>query len=264
MEIVGAARSDTAAARLAERGGPSVLFDYDRPETLRPALKGVDVLFLATGYSVDMLVQSKRTLDAARDAGVAHVVHLGALADPQTTHAHFAWHQMVERTVEAMGFSWTHLHPNFFIDTVWAGLTRRPDRLVHFVGDRPVSWIAARDIGAVAAEALTRPETFAGRSLPLASEALSFGYLAALLTRVLGLAVTYAPRPAEDLLPILLRQGMEPTYAAGLASGVAAIAAGDMPEAGATFDTVEQVTGRPATTWAAFAEARKDEVARLE
>lgn len=264
LEILGTARSDKAADWLRTRNIRPVAFDYDRPETMGPAMEGVDSLFLATGYSVDMLVHSKRALDSARRAGVTHVVHLGAHADPATPHAHFAWHQMIERAIDGMGFSWTHLHPNFFIDTVWSGLRHRPDKLVHFVGDRTVSWIAAEDIGAVGAAALAEPERWAGQRLPLASEALSFGALAAALSPILKREVRYAPRPAADLLPILLKQGMEPTYAAGLAASVADIEAGAMPEAGATFDTVQKVTGREPVLWADFARARRHEIAPSE
>ena len=39
---------------------------------------------------------------------------------------------------------------------------------------------------------------------------------------------------------------------------------GGMPEAGATFDTVERVLGRPAIGWADFARSHKNEVARPE
>jgi hypothetical protein len=53
---------------------------------------------------------------------------------------------------------------------------------------------------------------------------------------------------------------MEPHYAAGLAEGVAAIARGDMPLAGATYDTVREVTGRPAITWKTFIEARRQQL----
>ncbi len=260
LEILGTARSETAARRLRAQNIIPVTFDYDRPETMAPALEGADALFLATGYSVDMLVHSKRALDAARAAGVQHVVHLGALANRETPHAHFAWHQLIERAISAMGFSWTNLHPNFFVDTVWAGLRRRPDRLVHFVGDRRVSWITAADIGAVAAAALTEPDRWAGQDLPLAGEALTFEDLAAMLTSIFGIEVRYAPRPASELLPILLRQGMEPVYAAGLAASVTEIEAGGMPEASATFDTIEHVTGRPAVGWADFARDRLGEI----
>ena len=260
VTVLGTARSDASAMALQDRGVTAVPFDFDAPATLRPALDGVDTLFLATGYTVDMLIHAKRTLDAAHDAGVSHIVHLGALAAPDTAHAHFAWHQMIEYTIKAMGFSWTNLHPNFFMDTVWQGLRHRPERLVHFVADRPVSWIAAHDIGAVAAHVLTQPDRWAGQDLPLAAQALTLPDLARLLSRVLGYDVSYSPRPADSLLPIMLKQGMEPAYAAGLATGIAAIEAGQMPESTAVFDTVRTVTGRDALTWQDFATAHRTEL----
>jgi len=260
VELLGAARSEDSAAKLRTRGLNPVAFDYDSPSTLRPALRGVDSVFLITGYSVDMLVHSKRLLDAAKAEGVRHIVHLGALAADDTPHAHFAWHQMVERTVEAMGFSWTHLRPNFFIDTVWNGFRHRPDRVVHFVGDRRVSFVCARDMAAVGAEALKRPDAHAGKTYPLAVEALTFAEVAQILSDVTGRPVDYRPRPAADLFPILQKQGAEPAYAASLAEGVAATERGEMPLADAVFDTVEQVTGRKGTGWREFAELHIREV----
>ncbi len=203
-----------------------------------------------------MVVHSKRLLDAALAEGVRHVVHLGALAPEDTPHAHFAWHQLIERAIQAMGFGWTHLRPNFFIDTVWAGFRHRPDRLVHFVGDHPVSWISGQDIAAVAAAALIDPAAHAGKVYPLASERLSFGEVAAILTEVTGRTVEYRPRPAADLPAILQRQGMEPVYAASLAAGVAAAERGELPLADAVDDTVRTVTGRAPIGWRAFAQAR--------
>lgn len=254
--LAGAARSDKAGDRLLGQGFTPVEFDFERPETLRLALRGVDAVFLATGYSVDMLVHSKRLLDAAQAEGVAHVVHLGALASPDTSHAHFAWHQLIERAIEGMGFSWTHLHPNFFMETVWRGFCHRPDRLVHFIGDRDVSWVATEDIAAVAACALLDPERHAGQAYGLASERLSFPDLANVLGDVTGQPVRYDPRPATDLLPLLLKQGMEPHYAEGLAEGIVAIEAGTQSGAADVFDTVREVTGRAPITWAAFARDR--------
>ena len=42
------------------------------------ALKNITSIFLITGYTVDMLVQSKSLIDAAKRNGVNHIVHLGA------------------------------------------------------------------------------------------------------------------------------------------------------------------------------------------
>ena len=261
VRVLGASRSPAGDAAIVAAGHRPVRLDFDAPQTLGPALDGVDALFLATGYTVDMLVQSKRVLDAAKVAGVRHVVHLGALAADDTPLAHFAWHQLLERTVEAMGFSWTHLRPNFFMDTAWAGVRARPDRIVHFVADRPVSWIASEDIAAVAAAALLDPAAHAGKAYPLASERLTFTEVASVLSEVTGRTVEYRPRPAADLFAILQRQGMEPVYAKSLAEGVALAEAGNLPLADAVYPTVEEVTARPATTWRAFAAARLSDLA---
>lgn len=260
IELLGAARGQQGAEKLRKEGLEPVHLDYDAPETLRPALVGVDAIFLVTGYTVDMLVHSKRMLDAARAEGVGHVVHLGALAAEDTPFAHFAWHQMIERTIEAMGFGWTHLRPNFFIDTVWNGFRQRPDRIVHFVGDRRVSFVSALDMAAVAAEALREPDVHSGKTYPLAVEALTFAEVAAILSEVTARPVEYRPRPAADLLPIMLRQGAEPVYAASLAAGIAATERGEMPMSDAVFDTVERVTGRKPTGWREFAINRMSEL----
>ena len=260
IALFGAARSVASADTLRAKGFTPTPLDYDRPETLRPALEGIDSVFLITGYTVDMLVHSKRLLDAAKAAGVRHVVHLGAHAPDDTIHAHFAWHQLIERAIESMGFAFTHLRPNFFMDTVWAGFRHRSDRLVHFVGDRRVSFVAAEDIAAVAAEALRDQQAHEGKAYPLAVEALTFAEVAALLSAATQRSVSYRPRPAAELLPALLKQGMDPVYAAGLAEAVAEIEAGAAPFADTVTDCVEQVTGRAPVRWLDFVERHRAEL----
>ena len=61
---------------------------------------GIERALLVTGYTVDMLRQGKEFLNAAKRAGVKHVVHLGACGDDDTRVDHYAWHQFIERYVE--------------------------------------------------------------------------------------------------------------------------------------------------------------------
>ena len=69
VEVVAAARSPE---KLAHLGIPVVRLDLDDVATLAPALEGIDRVFMVTGYTVDMLRQSKDFLNAARRAGVRH------------------------------------------------------------------------------------------------------------------------------------------------------------------------------------------------
>lgn len=59
--------------------------------------------------------------------------------------------------------------------------------------------------------------------------------------------------PSRDAqVAALVASGREPVYATARADYVEAINAGAVPDAGETFDTVEQVAGRPGMTWEGF------------
>jgi uncharacterized protein YbjT (DUF2867 family) len=73
-----AARTPERCLALQQEGRDAVLLDLDQPNTFATALRGVDRVFLLTGYSVAMLVQSKAFVDAAKKARVQHIVHLVA------------------------------------------------------------------------------------------------------------------------------------------------------------------------------------------
>lgn len=234
---------------------PSVLgiatptrFDFDDRASVRAAVQGVDALFLATGYSVTMLVQSQCVLEEARRAGVQRIVHLGALTDEDDRHAPLIWHQFVERYVEALGFEFVHLRPSFFMETVLAGIGRAKGRLYHFFGDAKVAFTSVDDIAEVAAAALTSAD-HAGRVLPLATAPITMAEVAAALSRAWGAEVPTRACPNDDLLPMLLKTGMEPCYAAGLSDHMRAVAEGRCTTVADAFATTRDVLGRLARSW---------------
>src|SRR5260221_4290930 len=109
---------------LAVQFGASRFIDLDDPRTFDDALKGITGIFLITGYTVDMLVQSKSLIDAAQRNGVSHIVHLGAFTRDHDAYATvFGWHQMIETYLRDSGVAWTNLHPNMVMQSflsVWA------------------------------------------------------------------------------------------------------------------------------------------------
>src|SRR3989442_2051802 len=107
---------------LADQFGASRFIDLDDPRTFDQALKGITGVFLITGYTVDMLVQSKSLIDAAKRSSVNHIVHLGAFTRDHDAYATvFAWHQMIETYLRDSGIAWTNLHPNMFMQNFLPG-----------------------------------------------------------------------------------------------------------------------------------------------
>src|SRR3981081_4042166 len=69
-------------------GKDAVLLDLDQPETFPEALTGIDRLFLAPGSPLAMGQQSKTIVDAAADAGVKFIVHLGIFGNGRLTYSY--------------------------------------------------------------------------------------------------------------------------------------------------------------------------------
>jgi NAD(P)H dehydrogenase (quinone) len=270
LTVRAAVRRQGAAESLLRRGAEVAFLDLDGIErhplgehtALRDALAGVDRLFLLTGYTVDMLVHSKAVIDAAQRAGVAHIVHLGALASEDTTIVHFGWHQMIERYIESSGIAFTHLWPTTFMQNVVRFSLRPGGVLQHFIGDARVSWVDTDDVARVAATVLRAPREHAGKSYPLGVEALSLYEVATILSDTIGVPVRYEPRSPDDFLEAVLANNLvEPAYARCVHNVFRRTAEGSMPEAeAAVFDTVERVTGTKPTCWRDHALAHREEL----
>ena len=258
IAVVAGARSAVKRERLAALGVEVVHLDYEDAASVRAAVAGAKRLFLATGYSVDMLVHSKTVLDAARDAGVEHVVHLGASGSDELPYAHLIWHAYVERYIEALGFGYTHLQPKTYMRNVLAVIRPGSTVLRQFVGDARVAWIDPDDIAAVAAAALLDPAAHRAATYRLAVEALPMKEVAATIAAVTGIPFTYEARDPADLLAVLLKSGMETVYATSLARAIGAAARGEIPGLAEVNDTVEKVTGRPGMRWVDFAARHRE------
>ena len=184
--------------RLCGEGKEAVHLDLDDPQTFPLALAGVDPLFLLTGYTVAMLTQSKTLVDAAKKAGVKHVVHVGIFGEWNCTDPRFAWHQLIESYIKASGMAWTHLHPNVFMDNLLNFTAPRADRLTLYWKNRSVGWIAASDIAAMAAAVLNQgAEKHDGRDYWMSTEVLGSSEVTAILSEVTDRSIRFNPPGAR-------------------------------------------------------------------
>jgi NAD(P)H dehydrogenase (quinone) len=258
LDVVAAARNPSKAAHL---GVPVVHFDLDEIETFAQALEGVDRLFIATGYTVDMLRQSKDLVNVAKKAGVKQIVHLGACGDDDTRVAHYGWHQFIERYIEWSGVMFTHLRPEIFMQNLlgYGGESYvREGVISHYVGSARLSWVDCEDVAAVAAACLSDPERHAGKTHRLGYEAKSYYEVADAFTDALGQPFSYRPRPPSEFLRNVLAAGAEPAYMKCVFDSYSDLTDGKDIGADQVFDNFTRITGAHHRTIADFASKYAD------
>ena len=109
-------RDPNKAAGTLGAGIEIVEADYARPDSLAPALAGVERLFLLCGANQRKAELEIGVVDAAKAAGVRHVVKLSVLdADERSSATVLRDHRRVERHIEGLDFEWTHLRPTLFM-----------------------------------------------------------------------------------------------------------------------------------------------------
>ncbi len=253
IEVIAAARSPEKAAKL---GVPYVHLDLDDFSTFAPALEGIARIFMATGYTVDMLRQSKDLVNSAQRAGVQQIVHLGACGDDDTRVSHYGWHQFIERYIAGSGVMFTHLRPEIFMQNLlgYGGESYVNQGVIaHYVGGARLSWVDCDDVAAVAAACLTEPENHANATYRLGYEAKTYYELAEVFTKVLEQPFSYEPRPPSEFLQNVLAAGAEPAYMKCVFDSYTDLTNGVDLKADEVFDNFRQITGRSPHTIADFA-----------
>ena len=239
IEIVAAVRSPEKAVPFTAKGISTVILDFDDESTHLPAFEAIDRVFSVTGYTVDMLRQSKTLLDNAKKAGVKHVVHLGACGGDDTTVAHWAWHQLVERYIEWSGFSFTHLRPETFMQNVlsYGGKSVINQGVINaYVEDARLSWVDVEDVAQVAALALEDLEKHSGQTYRLGYDAINYYEMAELMTEIIGKPFRYEPLSPEIFLRAMQDAGAEMAYMNCVYDHWKRYAARTIPGADETFD----------------------------
>lgn len=241
------ARDPGRAPRLP--GGRVVRASYDDAASVVSALEGIEVLFMVSAAeSADRLEQHRTFLDAARRAGVQHVVYTSFFgAAPDATFTLARDHAATEQHLRASGMSWTLLRDNFYLDFLPAlvgedGVIRGP------AGEGRVAAVARDDIARTATEVLLSAERHAGATYDLTGpEALTLAEVATVLSTHLGRPVTFHDETVAEAYASRARWGAPPWQIDAWVSTYTAIAAGELARVGGD---VERITGIAATSLA--------------
>lgn len=212
FDVHGTTRSDSGY--LSSIGVTPVIADYtQRPDLDRAfAQSQAKKAFVLTDYfraartSVDLEVaQGKRAIDAAKEAGVDHLIFM-SVADAERfddkTH-HIKAKVTLEAYLRQSGLKHTILRPSAFFENLDDAANWNPLKKgrVSFLSEKPLKFCSTYDIGRAAAVIFANPHDWFGKTLDIVSWKGDLSDIARALETVSGTRV----RP-QLAMPIVLRR----------------------------------------------------------
>jgi len=231
--------------------------DLTKPETLPPAVAGVDRVFsLAVGPQIG--AQEDNLAQASKKASVRRIVNISVLGAGEAGRGGVAeWHNAGERAIQNSGIAWTFVRPGAFMSNAlfWRGSIKSLGKVFSNCGDGKTTPIHPRDIAAVAVRALTAPG-HEEKAYPLTGpQAISVAEQVRILSDAIGKPIEYVPITDEVAREQMLKAGIPGPYIDALLPFGAHVRAG---KAARVLDTVEQVTGKRPLTFADWAREHAD------
>ncbi len=250
LKIRATFQSPDKAAK-APAGMEGVIMDYAKPDTIRPALHGVEKIFLVGPPVRDLPAMEANFIKEVRAAGRKHIVKLSALGGRESMFP--SGHRHSEENIEASGLPYTILRPNGFMQNLVnynAGTIRSQNAFYGCQGNGAVSVVDIRDIAAVAVMVLAATG-HEGKSYALTGgEALTNGHVAEKISRVAGRKISYVDLPPAEFRKALLSAGMPEWSADALLDLQRLYREG---KASLVTDDIERLTGRKPITFDQFA-----------
>ena len=231
-------------------GVPTVQGDLDQPETIPPALEGVDSILLVAG-GWDIPAEEVNVIEAAERAGVAHLVLLSSLG-VEAGVASGPLHAPGEARIRSSSLRWTILRPGFFMANamMWRDSILAEGVIYEPTGTGRHALLHPADVGDVAAEVLAS-DGHHGRTYDLTgSDALTTADCAAALSAVLGRDVRHVDIPDAVFRDGMTKAGAPPALVDNLARYYAMVKADDFAM---VTPTVPEILGRPARTFGEWA-----------
>jgi uncharacterized protein YbjT (DUF2867 family) len=209
--------ADRDEEKLKERFGDlmeTVHFDFSKPGTYEATFNDVQKMFLMRPPQItDVKRCMFPAIDAAKRTGVKHVVFLSLIGIEKLK---FVPHYKVEQYLQELGIQTTFLRCSFFmqnLNTMHRKEIQERSEIFVPVGKAKTSFIDVRDIGAVAALALTEDD-HAGRNYDLTGdEGLDYWETARILSETLGREITYRDPNPVSFLTQTVRGGTPFRYA---------------------------------------------------
>ena len=243
-------RDAAKAEPLKAAGAEVVVGDLDKPETIAPAMEGVDKIYLLTWNGPTAVEQAENVIKSARRVGNIHLVR-HSMWGPERSRIIKQGYE-IEEAVKSSGLPWTLLKPTFFMqNTMMAAQTISSHGVIYWdMKEGKLGMVDVRDIVDTALTVLTG-SGHEGKSYILTGPAaISFDDVARTFSTVLGKDIKYVSVPGEAALKSMTDMGVPEWIAKGY---------GELDEgfsenfASSVTNNVALLTGHPARSFDQFA-----------
>jgi NAD(P)H dehydrogenase (quinone) len=189
-DVILTTRTPHTLASFAERGAAVRRADFAEPRTLRAAFDGAERLLLVSATDLAArTAQHRAAIDAAKSAGVRHVIYTSGLRpEPPNPAVVAPSHYATEQALATSGMAWTVLRNSLYADYQLPEAERALETgvLVHNRGRGAVAYVAREDCAAAAATVLLADGHDGAVYDITGSEAFTADDLAALYSEVGG------------------------------------------------------------------------------
>lgn len=172
--------------------------DCLKPETLTPAFKDVDSVFMLFPVSERETEMGLNAVEMMKKAGVKRVVYMSVQdVEKKTGIPHFDSKVPIERAIVDEGLAYTFIRPNHFFQNdlrLKDAIARRFEYSVPF-GNGKISRVDTRDVAEAAANTLTQPGHEGEAYVTAGPEALSGHDIALAYAGYLGKPIQYYSPP---------------------------------------------------------------------
>jgi uncharacterized protein YbjT (DUF2867 family) len=216
--------------------------DFDLPDTLDAAMRGIDTVILV---SPAVPAQEIAVIDSTVRNGVQHIVKITSIASADSPVDRRRGQAQIEAHLAASGLAYTLLRPNAYMQNLLtlAPMIRQTRGFLMSSGDGQVGMIDARDVANAATTIATTPTKHAGRSYWLTGpDLITYTDVAKQLSDALGHTVEYRRITPDEHRAAMIQAGAPETVAISNAQAFGLIAQGD---AAWLSDEVKSLTGTP-------------------
>jgi len=232
-QIASLVRDEKKATGLSAKGIALRKGDYFDAASLQKAFKGIDTLvFVSSGSIEDRVSQHRNVVNAAKTAGVKHIIYTSVLKASETLKFLPAIdHYHTETFLKESGIPYTIFRNTFYVEVLpmLFGGALESGQWYYAAGNAKANFAARADMAEAIANVAVAPAAHANKIYEIAgNQSYTFHEIAGVVSKAVGKTVSYIPIPINALKDGMKQAGVPEDHIPMYASIADAISAGEM------------------------------------